>query len=194
MVRYLKDPFEVIGSNKAEFFIWFSFAIIGGQLGIIANLIIRKFSQNIDVVQSIAMDSTSGSFYTFSIALCASALGPLFTNFLVEKEKLEFWKLKIITIVSIIFFLILSSIIYSAVQSSYPIQTETHSQYTLDITQFIIYIIAIFIAMYSYCLIRISLPRFSQLDESYHEQNDDEVQDLRYKGTNLETDGEGIKL
>ncbi len=50
---YIFDPFKVIKENKLEFFIWFVFTILAGQLGILANIIIRYFSHSMSVSQGL---------------------------------------------------------------------------------------------------------------------------------------------
>lgn len=192
-LQYIVDPFKVIKSDKLEFFIWFVFTIFAGQLGILANILIRYFSHSIPVTQSIYIDSSAGSFYTYAIAIAASALGPLFANF-INNKKLEFASLKIVSIIVIIFFLVLSGIIYAAVQikplSSKPIEYT----YSLDLPQFIIYILAIFLGLYTYCLLKISSPDYSHLEDSFNEQDDATVKEVVADSKNLKDDGKGVKL
>lgn len=194
IIKYIVDPFNIIISNKPEFFIWFMFAILGGQLGILCNLIIRFFAHDKSIISSIYLDSSNGNFYTFSIALCASSLGPLFTSFMVDKDKLQFSRLKIITISCIIFFLIFSSVIYAAVQSKVSTIAGRSMDYEIDFFQLIVYLTAVFIAMYSYCLIRISLPGYGHLEEAFHELHDEDVQGLELESRQLDTDGAGVKI
>jgi hypothetical protein len=192
-LQYIVDPFKVIKDDKLEFFIWFVFTIFAGQLGILANIIIRYFANSIPVSQSIYLDSVAGSFYTYAIAIAASALGPLFANF-IKNKKPEFTSLKIVSIILIIFFLVLSGIIYAAVQikslSSEPIELDL----VLDTPQFIIYILAIFIGLYTYCLLKISSPDYGHLEDSFNEQDDARVKGVVSDSKKLKDDGTGVKL
>ncbi|EDJ4460224.1 hypothetical protein GE645_22280, partial [Salmonella enterica] len=104
--KSLSYPFDAIRKNKREFFIWIVFTVVCGQMGIIANIIIRYYSHSIPLDQSIYIEGSSGSFYTFSIALIASALGPMFVTFF--SSKLEFKTIKIISIILLIILLQLS--------------------------------------------------------------------------------------
>lgn len=97
------DPFKVVTEKKDEFFIWFLFTIVAGQIGIIANIIVRYYANSTPISTSIFFDSNNGSFYTFSIVLVASLLGPLFINS-IKSTKLKFRTLKTFTIIASIFF------------------------------------------------------------------------------------------
>jgi len=191
-LKYIFDPFKIIKSNKLEFFIWFVFTIIAGQLGILANIIIRSFTHSISVTQSIYLDSTSGSFYTFSIAIAASALGPLFANF-IKNKKPEFTSLKIVSIIIIIFFLIISGIIYAAVQMK-TLSTTANFELTVDSPQLIVYALAIFIGLYTYCLLRIEAPEYQHLEDSFNEQDDATVKEVVADSNKLKDDGSGVTL
>lgn len=192
-LRYIIDPFKIIKDNKLEFFIWFVFTILAGQLGIVANIIIRYFSYSLSISQSIYLDSISGSFYTYAIAIAASALGPLFANF-IKNRKPEFTSIKIVSIIFVIFFLVLSGIIYAAVQmkslSSQPINFEL----IIDWPQLIVYILSIFIGLYTYCLLNITSPEYGHLDDSFNEQDDATVAEVVSDSKQLTDDGSGVKL
>ncbi|KAA8597319.1 hypothetical protein AB4149_21160 [Vibrio cyclitrophicus] len=192
-LSYVIDPFKVIKDNKLEFFIWFIFTIVAGQLGIIANVIIRYFSHSIPVSQSIYLDSAAGSFYTYSIAIAASALGPLFSNF-IKNQKPEFSSLKVVSIIVVIFFLVLSGITYAAVQikslSSVPLNLEL----VIDTPQFLIYVLAIFIGLYTYCLLKIKKPDYEHLDDDYKTKDDESVKKVTADSKKVKDDGTGVKL
>lgn len=195
-LMYVIDPFTVIKSNKLEFFIWFVFTILAGQLGILANIIIRYFSHSISVGYAVYLDSVSGSFYTYAIAISASALGPLFANF-IKNNRPEFTSVKIVYIIITIFFLIISGIIYAAVQMktlSYSLINSQDINLTLDTPQFLIYIISIFIGLYSYCLLKIKTPEYAHLDDSFNAQDDKNIKKVVTESTNLSDDGAGVKL
>ncbi|EGQ8739896.1 MULTISPECIES: hypothetical protein [Vibrio harveyi group] len=192
-LQYIVDPFKVIKNDKLEFFIWFVFTIFAGQLGILANIIIRYFSHSIPVSQSIYLDSAAGSFYTYAIAIAASALGPLFANFIKNKRP-EFTSLKIVSIILVIFFLVLSGVIYAAVQIKSLTSEPLSLDLVLDVPQFTIYVLAIFIGLYTYCLLKISSPDYSHLDDSFNEQDDATVKEVVSDSKKLKDDGTGVKL
>lgn len=192
-LQYIFDPFKVIKNDKLEFFIWFVFTIFAGQLGILANIIIRYFSHSIPVSQSIYLDSAAGSFYTYAIAIAASALGPLFANF-IKNKKPEFTSLKIVSIILVIFFLVLSGVIYAAVQIKSLTSEPLSLDLVLDVPQFTIYVLAIFIGLYTYCLLKISSPDYSHLDDSFNEQDDATVKEVVSDSKKLKDDGTGVKL
>jgi len=194
ILRRVVDPFSVIKLDKLSFFLWFTFTVFAGQLGIVVNILIRKFGHSMDVGQSIYLDSASGIFYTFSIALAASALGPLFANFITNKSKvIEFTSLKIISIVFIIFFLIFSSIIYASVQKV-TLAIGEEPNLVIDWPQLLIYVIAIFISTYAYCLIRIKKPEYAHLDDNYRKQADKSLKVVITKSRSLSQDKDGNKL
>lgn len=189
---YIFDPFTVIKDNKLDFFIWVSFALIAGQLGILANLILRYFTHSIPIRHSIYLDSSAGSFYTFSIAIAASALGPLFSTF-IRNKKPEFSSIKIVTIILITFYLIISGYVYSAVQIK-SLNSNIDFDLGLDLPQLIVYICAILISSYVYCLMKIGTPEYSHLDDSFNETDDQNVEDVIKNSQNLTQDESGIKL
>ncbi|MHB2105834.1 hypothetical protein OC523_006760 [Vibrio vulnificus] len=192
---YIFDPFKVIKDNKLEFFIWFVFTILAGQLGILANIIIRYFSHSMSISQAIYLDSASGSFYTYAIAVAASALGPLFANF-IKNKKPEFTSIKIVSIIVVMFFLILSGIIYAAVQikalSANGIPMDVNL--TLDMPQFTIYVLSIFIGLYTYCLLKISTPGYEHLEDSFYEIDDATVRDVVKESKSKNDDGSGVAI
>ncbi|MFQ2272492.1 hypothetical protein [Aeromonas enteropelogenes] len=191
--KYIIDPFRTIKNSKLEFFIWFVFTILAGQLGIVANIIIRYFSYSLPVSQSIYLDSISGSFYTYAIAIAASALGPLFANF-IKNKKPEFTSIKIVSIIFVMFFLVLSGIIYAAVQMKSLSSTPINFKLVIDWPQLIVYILSIFIGLYTYCLLNIKLPEYHHLDDNYNEQDDATVNEVVLGSKKLMHDGSGVKL
>ena len=190
---YIFDPFQVIKQNQMQFFIWFVFTIISGQLGIIANAIIRYYANDQSIANSIYIDSISGSFYTFSIAIAASSLGPLFSNFIAD-EKPKFRSIKITTIILSILFIMVSGIIYAAVQS----KTSTNLKninLSVDTTQLVVYLLSILIGIYAYCIMTMNSKNFGHLNTpSYNKQSDENVESIIEKHDCLSTDGSGIQI
>jgi len=194
-ISLLRDPLTVILQNRSEFSIWFLFTIITGQIGIIANIIIRHYSEGASIKESIIVDSVNGSFYTFSIALVASILGPLFIN-LINSKVLRFRTLKVYTIIISFFFLIFSGIVYAVIQSKNGININLKN-ITIDWTQFIVYIFAILIVFYGYCILRLenNPDKYKSLDDApFNEIDDEEVKDRIEQSKLIKDDGKGIKL
>ena len=116
IVKILIKPFKAIYKNPPIFLIWFLFTILAGQLGIIFNLIIRYINGGYSFYQTIYLDSINGSFYTYSIALLAAALGPLFID-LISNSDSKFKIIKVFTIIILMLTLIFASIFYTSTQS-----------------------------------------------------------------------------
>ena len=189
----IKDPFKVINEDKIGFFIWFLFTIIAGQLGVVVGLVSRYYRDGIGFEESIYLESAIGSFYTYGIAMTSSALGPLFASF-IHNSKPKFSSLKIITISLTLFFLLLSSIIYASIQSVFAKDGVNH--YSVDFSQLFVYLTTIFICVYSYCLLKIDLPKYEHLDDSklYNEQDDEEVNNNILESKHIADDGFGKKI
>lgn len=123
LIISITRPFKVIIENKSDFIIWFTFTILTGQFGILANFIVRSYTNETSLANSIYIESVSGSFYTFSIATIASMLGPIFIRFIAD-EKNRFRTLKTFTIIVAIFYIFIVSIIYASIQSKSPNATK----------------------------------------------------------------------
>ncbi|EFH7304857.1 hypothetical protein AAHE65_002777 [Escherichia coli] len=190
--KSLSYPFDAIRKNKREFFIWIVFTVICGQMGIIANIIIRYYSHSIPLNQSIYIEGSSGSFYTFSIALIASALGPMFVTFF--SSKLEFKTIKIISIILLIILLQLSGIIYAATQSKDLILPNSNDL-TFGLTQPIIYIISIVLVGYTFGVLKLNATAHTDIDdESYIEKEDATVIDQTMATNEVTDDGKGVMI
>lgn len=191
----IKDPFKVIRENKSDFLIWFLFTILTGQFGILANFIVRYYTSETSLTHSIYIESTNGSFYTFSIALIASLLGPIFLNF-IRSDRIQFRTLKTFTIIIAIFYLFITGIIYTSIQSKSS-SVLSFDNFNLDITQTVIYIFGIAFASYGYCILRLELSNinFNNLnDPLFNEQNDENVEEILNAEPLLNQDPNGIQL
>lgn len=191
----IKDPFKVIDDNKGEFIIWFLFTIITGQFGILANFIVRYYTKGTTLSDSIYIESKSGSFYTFVIALIASLLGPIFVNF-IKSDRIQFRTLKTFTVILSIFFLFITSVIYASIQSTTVANFEI-IDLNIDITQTIIYVFAILFASYCYCILSLETSNlnFNNLnDPLFNEQNDEHVEQMLDQEPHLNQDKNGIAL
>lgn len=194
-ITLLGDPFKVITEKKGEFLIWLLFTIITGQFGILANLIVRSYANGTSISQSLLIDSFNGSFYTFSIALVASVLGPIFINF-INSERLPFRTLKTFTIITAIFYLFIAAIVYAAVQAKDSTGTVLQN-ISIDYTQLVLYVAAIAFAIWGYCILRLESSGldFNAIDDPlFNEQDDENVEETIAAGRNVEQDENGIAL
>ncbi|SDD32210.1 hypothetical protein [Williamwhitmania taraxaci] len=194
-IRLLKDPLSVITDNRSEFTIWFLFTIVTGQIGIIANMIIRHYTYSTSISESIFVDSQNGSFYTFSIALVASLLGPLFIN-LLNSSKFSFKTLKIYTIIFSIFFLFFAGIVYAVIQSKNGFENK-NLVLKIDWTQLLMYILALIIVIYGYCIIRLENDplKYKFIDDPlFNEKDDEDVNERIEESKKVTDDGKGRKL
>lgn len=188
-------PLEVISENKLIFFIWFLFTVLAGQIGVLSNFIIRVINGNLSFSQSLFLDSVNGSFYTYSIALLASILGPLFVN-LIENHPTKFKSIKILTIIVSIFTLFFAGVFYSS--SSNETNFETLRKLTLGIDwwQLIFLIFSIIIAVYSFSVIRLenNYDKYRDLDDNFASEDDAKVDKINDKSEKLTTDSKGNKI
>lgn len=109
--QYLYKPFYVIRQNKANFTIWFLSTILGGNLGLASNVLIRKYINNLSLIDSIVLDYHSGSFYIFSIVLLASSVGNVLIDFL-SKRNTDFKSLKVVWLALTFLLSLLCSLAY----------------------------------------------------------------------------------
>jgi len=187
-------PWGIIKRKQLSFFLFCLFTVFAGQIGIIINLIIRLSSGKFNLEQSLYLDSISGSFYTFSIALIASALGPLFVNF-VENSPTEFRSLKITTISITIFILFFTGIFYSiSTTTQAPIALNN---FGIDWPQLLLFIIAIVISLYSFNLLELDNFKedFNDInDQDYAVNEDNEVKILSGIVDTVNSDSRGNKM
>lgn len=114
---YLFLPFRVITYNKTSFFVWMLSTFLGGNLGVIINMVIRHYLYDMNLWKSISYDLYSGTFYVFVIAMLASSFGTLLIDFW-TKENNDFKQPKIIWLSVTFFLCTIISIFYSAYTSS----------------------------------------------------------------------------
>lgn len=196
IVKSFLSPWSIIKKKPLAFILFFLFTIFAGQIGIIINLITRLHSGKFNFYQSVYLDSASGSFYTYSIALIASSLGPLFVNF-AEKSPTEFRSIKILTISISIFVLFFAGVLYSVTTVNPDPSTINSENFIIDLPQFILFVFAILIATYIFNVLE--LENFKEdfpciNDENYAEKEDDEIDNLSKSANNLSNDNKGNKL
>ncbi|REE78714.1 hypothetical protein BX611_3024 [Lutibacter oceani] len=188
-------PLIVIREYKLIFFTWFLFTVLAGQIGVFSNFIIRVINGDLTFSQSLFLDSVNGSFYTYSIALLASVLGPLFVN-LIENHPTKFKSIKIITIIISIFTLYFAGVFYSSSSVKSNFESLKELSYGIDWWQFFFLVISIFIAIYSFSVIRLenNYDKYKIFDDNYSNLDDEKVDSLNDKSEDIKTDSKGNKI
>lgn len=187
-------PWKIIRKKPLNFFLYCLFTVFAGQIGIIINIILRVSKDNTTITQSLYLDSINGAFYTFSIALIASALGPLFINF-IEKSPTEFRSIKITTISITIFVLFFAGIFYSGSVNSTG--AELISNISIDWAQLSFLILSILIALYVFNILELDNYReeFEELnDENYAQKEDEEIRKMEEEVSSLKRDSRGNRI
>jgi hypothetical protein len=195
-IKEILEPLDIITSEKNFFWVWFAFTVFAGQLGIIANIILKGSFQKYSILESIVQDSKSGNFYTYSIALFASTLGLLFVNF-IERNPTKFKTLKIYLLILTIFSLFFAGIFYSSLTLKSISKVELNfSQIRIDWPQLIFLLLSILSAVYTFCITRLDLnyEKFKHLDDDYSSKDDENASTLDEKVNELANDKNGNKL
>ena len=181
-------PLKVLRLKKGTFFLWFLFTIIAGLLGPIINIANNCGFNEMPMELSILEDSQTGTFYTFSIVLIASAIGSLFLNLLESSD--TFRKMKLYFMAICIFPLFFGGIYYSsfsqkqkeefrsaAVIHKNALKTETTKEQNnynvvVDTKQLVIFILSLIISIYAFCL------QYMNVNKSeFKEREEEEVLD-----------------
>lgn len=190
-------PLQVVKEEKGTFFLWFLFTIIAGLIGPIINAVNRCAIGSETLTLSLEKDCENGTFYTFSIVLIASSIGLLFIKLI--NEKIQFKNRKLYFIAICIFPMFFAGIFYSGAtlrqkqnielnyapnikSSCTKLSSATKKQAVVIVNkqisdevaktdyQVIFVVIAIIIAIYSFCLEYMSLhpEKFDVLRDDYN--------------------------
>lgn len=151
------QPLKVIALHKMSFFLWTSFTLFGGLIGIVISVIRYTLFDDKSIEQAIYIESINGSFYTYSIAIVASLLSSLFIIF-AERDKLNFRRYQIPLITILIFLMFFGGVFYALAK-----QTESISVYNIpkpegvDIEwkQFVVFFLSLVFSVYSFCVCRL---------------------------------------
>lgn len=196
-IKSILNPFFICFYHKVEFFLWFMFVIVAGQLGTIINIIQRVVFDGWNIQSAIVPDSISGNFYTFSLVLLASLLGPLFIEF-IKEEKPHYRRIGVIFVTILIFAIILCAVFYSF--TTHDISNIDYTNLKLtdvkpDFPQLFFYIIAILCSWYYYGYLFLG-PHENELNMSDEYQNQEEKtkEKLSDDVSHLTNDGKGIKV
>lgn len=180
-------PLIIISKDKTRFFIWVSFTIVAGQLGVLINFLselyvdIEPCETPQTLAEIIRNITESGDLYTYSIALIASMVGSVFTELVSDKKHL-FKKFYINTTIIGSFLLLVIAVIYSL------------KNYSGE-SQFWFYGISIIVAIYFYSILQLSSypNEFDDCQDGYGENEDNEMNTLIKKTASIDSI-DGIKL
>lgn len=203
-------PYKVLKLKKGTFFLWFLFTIIAGLLGPIINIANNCGFNDMPMVLSILEDSQTGTFYTFSIVLIASAIGSLFLNLLDSSD--TFRKMKLYFMAICIFPLFFGGIYYSSFsqkkKEEFKLAYVSHKKavekestrgqeiiVVVDKKQLVFFLLSLIISIYAFCLqyMNANKSEFKEIEDSYLDK-----EELGLKRMNeildAETDMEGVKV
>lgn len=189
---YLFLPFRVITYNKTSFFVWMLSTFLGGNLGVIINMVIRHYLYDMNLWKSISYDLFSGTFYVFVIAMLASSFGTLLIDFW-TKENNDFKQPKIIWLSVTFFLCTIISIFYSAYTSSL-MQKNTEKYF--DFWQIVFLIVGMIFGIYSYCLLLMDpqIEEFGVLSDKYEQKENKNIQKMSKDSCQMDKDSNGVKL
>ena len=180
----LLGPFKLILHHKHDFFLWLMYIVIAGLVGVIINIVKLWIFDGKGFQEALLIDSKAGSFYTFSLVICASLIYPIFRS-LTRKEQPEYSLIRTILLTLLIFTDLFCAIFYAFSNISthkWFLQFGKES-YPLDVPQLCFFIIAILLSIYAFGLEYLPLHA-----EEYHLSDDH----LTNQNKNVEKLKEGI--
>lgn len=180
-LRAILAPLETLLFHKIELFLWFSFVIVAGLLGVIINIIKRWIFDGWDFFVALGPDSAAGSFYTFSLVMISSLIYPLFSRF-IKSEKPEYQKIHIVFITILIFTLLFCGIYYSFSTLNQPMEAydRLHNKnMRIDYPQLFFFVLVIIFSVYSFGLTLIGQHEDElHLSDDYLEKEQHQVKKL----------------
>lgn len=183
--------------------LWFVFSVGFSLIGTIINIIkfavfnIPKMPNAPETIgekirMSIYLDSKTGTFYTFSIVLAASILYPLFECFI--KHEWHYTHLRVITIIVAILVLVFGGVFYSFLTIGTTPYDYNLTHVHPDQWQLAFFILAIFVAAYSYGLgLMKEDDNHPQIDD-YAENEEKELKALSDKAQVQNNNGEDVRI
>ncbi|MBO4843951.1 MAG: hypothetical protein J5490_05100 [Bacteroidales bacterium] len=165
-IKQINRPFSVIPLHKMAFFLWGSFTLFGGLIGIIVSILKHWLFAGCSFPEAVFIETQNGSFYTYSIAMLAAVLSTVFINFS-EQQEIAFRRYKIPTITFCIFVLFFGGIFYALSFDSKATGTvyNAYSGFVIDWKQLVVFILSMILSIYSFCVCRL-------------DQHSDEFQDI----------------
>ncbi len=202
---YIIRPYRELGhsGNLTAAVLWFVFTIFAAQIGTLVNIIKhaifydgRSIPKDFDfwksILESIYLDSKSGSFYTFAIVLLASVLSPLFIQ-LIEENEIHFKRPKVFSIVISIFTIFFGGVFFSfsALETS-KYDGLKNIEFCVDKSQLFFFVFSIIVASYAFALTRMDKERNKDIDDYLSDQKN-RIVDLS-KGEEVEIIDDDVKL
>lgn len=195
--RSILNPLYICRHHKVEFFLWVMFVLVAGQLGTIINIIQRVVFDGWNIQSAIIPDSISGNFYTFSLVLLASLLGPLFIEFIKEEEP-HYRKIGVIFVTILIFTIILCAVFYSfATHDIINIDYANIKQTDVkpDFPQLFFYIIALLFSWYYYGYLLLGRHENDvHMSDEYQKQEEQVKEKLSEEISHVTNDGKGVNV
>lgn len=156
VLLYLKSIVEVVWKHRLDFFLWFLFVVIAGQLGTIINFINRCVFGGWHLSQSLLADSVSGNFYTFALVLVTSTIGNIFIKLTCKSEH-DHRKAIVVFVALCIFLMLFDAVFFSFATQGYAVEYKNVATANIrfDWWQIVFFILAIIAAILSFGLERI---------------------------------------
>ena len=167
VLLYLKSILEVVWKHRLDFFLWFLFVVIAGQLGTIINFINRCVFGGWALSQSLLADSVSGNFYTFALVLVTSTIGNIFIKLTCKSEH-DHRKAIVVFIALCLFLMLFDAVFFSFATQDYAVEYKNIKAENIhfDWWQLSFFILAIFAAILSLGLERMDGHKeYNYLDE-----------------------------
>lgn len=173
-IKIILKPFTIIPKIKSIFFIWFIFAVIFSNLGVILSIFCNS---------SIWTDHLNmGNLYLIAIAINASSISLMFIDIILD-QSLKFKEYKIVSCALIILFMSVMAYMFSSV-----IKNRVNTP-NIDYKQIILYVLSISLSIYVFCI------NYLYLDyDNYKDLEDSILQNILAKSGNTNNDGRGVSL
>lgn len=175
VLLYLKSIVEVVCKHRLDFFLWFLFVVVAGQLGTIINFINRCVFGEWALSQSLLADSASGNFYTFALVLVTSTIGNIFIKLTCKSEH-DHRKAIVVFVALCIFLMLFDAVFFSFATQGYAVEYKNVATANIrfDWWQIVFFILAIIAAILSFGLERID----GHKDYNYLDDENKTVRDL----------------
>lgn len=154
---FLAQPLKVVSLHKISFFLWMSFTLFGGLIGIVISVVRYAFFGDYSIRQAVYIESMNGSFYTYSIAIIASVLSGVFIIF-AEKKDLNFRRYQIPFITVSIFLMFFGGVFYALAKQTLAMPLENIPQteeIVIEWKQLTIFVLSVLFSVYSFCVCRL---------------------------------------
>jgi len=174
-------PFKIIPQIWSLILLWVIFFVIFGLTGIIGSFCLSKTNS----IEWITKILKTGSFYTIGIALCASSIFKVLSEFLLPEpgSDVKFKEYKIISVGLSILLILIIAFLYSSVLVEESITVQK------ALLQSSLYILALLMSLYLFCIghLKYDYENFKDLDDSI-------INRIKRKAQKISDDGSGVKL